>query len=215
MTRHLYHINNLDLLHRSKEESQIDVLQQKARSDEMVMNSWEDDEILGDYEDGQIGDQDDDIDVNEDVDDIIDGSMSSLSQQNDDWYVQEALDSNLDSGYFSSASNTEMGEGKTCYYCPASADEMKHSIEMLKLQMMESAKVTLISHSCREPSVFLTGPAEIEAAIQEIIQKFTLNQDQSRALHIIAHHSLGISPVGGSTVNGNIWRRRDWKESYD
>ena len=81
MTRHLYHINNLDLLHRSKEESQIDVLQQKARSDEMVMNSWEDDEILGDYEDGQIGDQDDDIDVNEDVDDIIDGIMSSLSQE--------------------------------------------------------------------------------------------------------------------------------------
>ena len=151
MTRHLYHINNLDLLHRSKEESQIDVLQQKARSDEMVMNSWEDDEILGDYEDGQIGDQDDDIDVNEDVDDIIDGIMSSLSQQNDDWYVQEALDLNLDSGYFSSASNTEMGEGKTCYYCSASADEMKHSIEMLKLQMMESAKVTLISHSYREP----------------------------------------------------------------
>ena len=78
--RHLYHINNLDLLHRSKEESQLDMLQQKARSDEIVMNSWEDDEILGGYEDGQISDQDDDIDLNEDVDEIIDRIMSSLSQ---------------------------------------------------------------------------------------------------------------------------------------
>ena len=70
--------------------------------------------------------------------------------------------------------------------------------------MMESAKVTLISHSCREPSVFLTGPAEIEAAIQEIIQKFTLNQDQSQALHIIVHHSLGISPVGDLLLMGTF-----------
>ena len=94
--RHLYHINNLDLLHRSKEESQIDVLQRKAKSDEMVMNSWEDDESFGGYEDDQISDQNDDIDVNEAMDDVI--------------------------------------------ACPALADEMKHSIEMLKLQMMESAK---------------------------------------------------------------------------
>ena len=64
MARHLYYINNLDLLHRSKKESQTDILQQKARSDEMVMISWKDDEISGDYEDGQISDQDNDIDDN-------------------------------------------------------------------------------------------------------------------------------------------------------
>ena len=139
------------------------------------MNSWEDDEILGDYEDGQISDQDDDIDVNEDVDDIIDGIVSSLSQQNDDWYVQEALDSNLDSGYFSSPSNREMAEVNTYHYCPASMDEMKRSIEMVKIQIMESAEATTIAHSLRELSIFVTGPAEIEAVIQEVIQKFTLN----------------------------------------
>lgn len=44
--------------------------------------------------------------------------------------------------------------------------------------MMELTKVTTISHSPREPSVFLTGSAEIKAAIQGIIQKFTLNQEQ-------------------------------------
>ena len=41
--RLLYHIDNLDLLHKSKEESQIDVLQQRVRSDEDTMNAWADD----------------------------------------------------------------------------------------------------------------------------------------------------------------------------
>ena len=73
---------------------------------------------------------------------------------------------------------------------------------MLKIQMMESVKATLISHSLREPSVFLTGPAEIETAIQGVIQKFPLNQEQNRALHIIADHSLGISRVGDQLLMG-------------
>jgi hypothetical protein len=201
-SRHLCHIDNLDLLHRSKEESQIDVLQQKARSDEMVLNILEGEEMLGSYEDGQISDQYDEIDADEDLDDIIDGIMSSLFQQNNDWYVQEALDANLDSGYLSSPADWEMVEGNTCYYCRASIDEMKNAIEVLKIQMKESAEATIVSHSLKEPSVFLTGPAEIEVAIQDLIRKYTLNREQSRALRIVAHQSLGINRVGDQLLMG-------------
>lgn len=200
--RHLHHVANLDLLHRSKEESRIDVLQQKARSDEMVLSGWEGDEMLSSYEDGPIGDPYDEIGPNEDVNDIIDGIMSSLSQQNNDWYVQEAVDANLDSSYLSTPSDWKMAGDNTCYYCPASMNEMKHAIEMLKIQMKQSAESTTASHSLREPLVFLTGSAEIDVAIQGIVGKYTLNGEQSRALRIIAHQSLGIGRVGDQLLMG-------------
>ena len=80
--------------------------------------------------------------------------------------------------------------------------EMKQSIDILKAHIMESAKVTIVNDTLRNPSVFLTGPAEIETAIQEVVQNFTLNQEQSRALHIIASHSLGINQVGDQLLMG-------------
>jgi len=49
----LYHINNLDLLHKSKEESQIDIPQQKAKSDEDAMNAWVDDQMSEDENDDE------------------------------------------------------------------------------------------------------------------------------------------------------------------
>jgi len=48
----------------------------------------------------------------------------------------------------------------------------------------------------RQPSVFLTSGAEIEAAILEVVQKFTLNREQTRAFRIVTNHSLGQSKVG-------------------
>ena len=54
-----YHINNLDLLHKSKEESQIDVLQQKAKSNADAMDSWTDDQFL----DNENNDEDSDATI--------------------------------------------------------------------------------------------------------------------------------------------------------
>src|SRR5881392_2499921 len=67
---------------------------------------------------------------------------------------------------------------------------------MLKLQMMELAKKQANEQCARQPSVFLTSGAEIEAAILEVVQKFTLNREQTRAFRIVANHSLGQSKVG-------------------
>ena len=112
----MYHIDNFNFLHRSKKESRINVFQQKAKSDEIVLNGKKDYEIVSDDKAGQIYSEDNNIDIDEDVDKIIDEIMSSSSQQNDDWYMQKVLDVNLDAGYFSSASNTKIAEGKMCYY---------------------------------------------------------------------------------------------------
>ena len=79
---------------------------------------------------------------------------------------------------------------------------MKQSAEMLKLQMTELAKKQVNEQCARQPSVFLTSGAEIEAAILEVVQKFTLNREQTRAFRIVANHSLGQSKVGTQLLMG-------------
>jgi len=200
--RLLYHIDNLDLLHKSKEESQIDMLQQKARSDDDAMNAWADDQISEDENIDENGDHDNDGDgIQADADSIVEEIISSSSTMSGDWYVLEAADANLDAGYLTSQSD-QRSALNTFHYCSISLKEMTQSIEMLKLQMTELAKKQVNEQCAWQPSVFLTSGAEIEAAIQEVVQKFTLNREQTRAFHIVAKHSLGQSKVGTQLLMG-------------
>jgi hypothetical protein len=83
----LQYIANLDLLHKSKEESQIDILQQKARSDEDAINAWIDDEIPKDVIYGEDDDDDyDDLDqgtAQTDCDIIIEDIVFSSTTSKD------------------------------------------------------------------------------------------------------------------------------------
>ena len=81
----LYYIDNLDLLHKSKEESQIDVLQQRARSNEDTMNPWADDPISEDKNIDEDGDHDDDGDsIMADADSMVEEIVSSSSTMSGD-----------------------------------------------------------------------------------------------------------------------------------
>jgi ATP-dependent DNA helicase PIF1 len=202
--RLLYHIDNLDLLHKSKEESQIDVLQQKARSDEKIVDGWEDDRMLdGSDNDDSKDSSDYENDTNDDVDVVVEEIISSSSTERDDWYVHEAIDAHLDAGYFPSqqpdTTFTDM-----FHHCSISVDELKHSIEMVKQEIMEQAKRIAMKPSVRQPLVFITGPAEMEVAIQMVVEKYTLNKEQARAFSIIAKHSLGQSKVGSQLLMGTF-----------
>jgi len=77
---------------------------------------------------------------------------------------------------------------------------MKQSVEMLKLQMTALAEEKFNETIIRESSVFIISDAEIDSAIQLMVQKFTLNQEQTRAFSIIANHSLGRSKVGSQLL---------------
>jgi ATP-dependent DNA helicase PIF1 len=203
MPRHLYHIDNLDLLHKSKEESQIDALQQKAISDEKPLNHWNDDEMY-DYDDN-IQNEDSEIDENHtdtNVDTIVKEIIDSFSQQSGDWYVQEATAANMDAGYISSHDTVMSNVLDSFPYCSMSNDEIKRQIDILKTQMMISSKETLSSQHLKQPTVFLTGQAEIEETLQMVVQQFTLNYEQTCALRIIAEHSLGRSQIGNQLLMG-------------
>ena len=147
--RLLYHIDNLDLLHKSKEESQIDVLQQRARSDEDTMNPWADDRISEDENINVDGDHDDDGDsIMADADSMVEEIVSSSSTMSGDWYVLEVTDANLDAGYLASQPDQRSAALNTFHYCTIPLKEMKQSLEMLKLQMTELAKKQVNETMC-------------------------------------------------------------------
>ena len=203
--RLLHHINNLDLLHKSKEESQIDILQQKARSNERVMNDWEGNGMPDGSDDGEVDDVIDDHDeMTTNVNAIIEEIISSPSMGENDWYVHEATDANLDAGYLSSQSSVTSAAVNIFHHCSTPIDEMKRSIEMAKQEMMRLAERTMIDQPSKEPFVFMTGPAEMKAAIQIVVDKYTLNREQARAFSIIAEHSLGQSKIGSQLLMGTF-----------
>ena len=80
--RLLHHIDNLDLLHKSKEESQFDLLQQKARFDEDALNAWTDNEVSEDhiheeYDSDNENEDDAQADANAVIEEIVSCSMTS------------------------------------------------------------------------------------------------------------------------------------------
>jgi len=203
--RLLYHIDNLDLLHKSKEESRIDALQQKARSDEKITDDWKDDRMLNGSDDSETDDGSDrEDDVNNDVDTIVEEIISSSSTGEGDWYVHEAVDANLDAGYLPSERPEATSTANVFHHCSISVEEMKHSIEIAKQEMIELTKRMATTQSNRRPVVFITGRAEMEAAIQTVVEKFTLNKEQARAFSIIAEHSLSQSKLGSQLLMGTF-----------
>ena len=53
-----------------------------------------------------------------------------------------------------------------------------------------------------QPHVFLTDSVKYEHAILDIVNRFTLNEEQKRAIHIIADHTTGRSKVGAQLLMG-------------
>jgi hypothetical protein len=168
------------------------------------MSGWADDQFFDNEnndEDGDDNDNGDGIQTDADsiVEDIISSSSSAVTR---DWYVLEAADANFNAGYIASQSDERLTADNIFHYCCIPLKEMKQSIEMLKLQIMELAKKRVNEQNLRQPSLFLTSGAEIEAAIQEVVGKFTLNREQTRAFHIVANHSQSQSKVGSQLLMG-------------
>ena len=208
-TRLQHYINNLDLLHKSKEESRIDAMQQRAKSDEDVMeNAWYDDEDIEpskhDYDFADNGDDNDNPDHDSDVDEntIVQRIISHFEEGGDaDWYVHEATDANMDAGYLSSQNDVGSVMIQEVQYCSIPTDQLKQSIKNAEIQMEH---ISNNSHEVVHPAVFLTGAAEIKAAITRVLHKFTFNVEQARAFRIVAEHSLGISRIGDQLLMGTF-----------
>src|SRR5436190_13867001 len=104
------------------------ILQQRARSNEDAMNACVDDQILEDENDDEHGygnDNEDGNSIQTDTDSVVEEIVSSSFTMSEDWYVLEAADANLDTGYLASQSDERSVTSNTFHYCSISLKEMK------------------------------------------------------------------------------------------
>ena len=128
-------------------------------------------------------DEDDDELALEVIDDYTSGD-------NQDWYVAEAADANLDAGFIPANRNSRH-QLTDIHYSMIPLKSLMASIDHLKKNnVIDIAPSRHVPN--RQPTVFFTSMAEVDCAISNLAQRFTLNREQKRALTIVARHSIGF-----------------------
>src|SRR5579859_4221125 len=193
--RLLRHIDNLTLLHKSKEETQIDLLHQQLQDEEHDNHDlWEDMDV------------DDDVEIANDL--VIDNLISTLHTDDNNWYTQEAVDANWDAGYIesSSAIDTNKETPQEIGYATLTLDDMKPSINALSTNAPDCESMPMdVDHSNEpnsQPYVFLTDMDSDQTSVIEIIGDYNLNSEQTLAFRIIADHALKKSQFENQLLMG-------------
>src|SRR5579859_5484676 len=190
----LRHIDNLSLLHKSKEEAQIDQLQLLAKYGEegrVTSSNQPFDEYFE-----MLGVDDDQEEMDSDmtrslalVQSSLEGSLESLDE-----YVQEAMDANFDNGYFqdsiaipSSPDVPNFDFLTPSHRIPFDILDPKAIQKLLReVQLLDENVLQELPRMNVEPDVFLTN-----SDINTVIDEFSLNPEQTRAFRIICNHALG------------------------
>ena len=192
------YIDNLDLLHKSQEESRIDRLQRQAMSY---------DERIEDRPDVET--EEPTIEPTLSIESTTTSIHSPLVQQAIDlatlpapeWYVQEALTFNWTNGYFSTTAFTgdamNLSSPSSIYYCDIPSKQLNATIKNLpgsSESNIQSAGSDSSAVSIIQPHVYLSStPMDIG---QSIVDEFSLNEEQTIAFRIIANHTVGQSTFG-------------------
>src|SRR5579859_5823236 len=188
--RLMRHIENLALLHKSKEESMLDALHRRLQDDE------------GDDNHNVWGDEDDQNCDEISNESIIDNLISNMNQIDNDLYTAEAVDANWDAGYITSPLDTELRSCKMGY-STISLDDMKPYISPTpRMQGMSPMEVNSETKTDHEPEVYLTDTASDEMAVIQIIRDFKLNSEQALSFRIITDHAMKRSPFGDQLLMG-------------
>ena len=204
------HIANLELLHRTNEETNIDRLQRRAPFDDDDSNSGMSDEDTLNF----------DMELNEVTDSQIqrdqlyaetaETAVEMCNQIGEDFYVREALDASLTNKYFDHdlESTMQLDENQLVYFS-TSASRLREAFKSLEAQVgaVVNDDIKLIASvdfrlNITQPRVYLTQEYVNNERIYQIVNQFMLNSEQARAFRIIALHSLGYSEVGMQLLMG-------------
>ena len=205
------HIANIDLLHKTKEETRLDRLQRRAQEAEP------DDENNDDDDDSLIFDDDADrMDI--DITDatwndalhlsVIDQAIEFLTELDSDYYVREGVDASEVNGYLRPSTSDNVRQDEGVHYSSLPEKYVMDSLQSLSMSAMalmsNSSLVVTDRHSEPDvlPSVYLTDGTEDDLAIRRTVDRYTLNAEQERAFRIIADHTLGKSAVGEQLLMG-------------
>lgn len=230
-------IENLDLLHKSKDEVQFDRIQRASLD-------GEDDQESPDYEDLNGLLNDDGID-GDDMDSLTATPTGLISLEQAEAitftvdqgiYVQEALDAGLDYRYFDDVSASESSD--TVMYNNSSVfltHISPHCISsMLKDPMHPPTHTGPVEEypettTTVTPHVYISSGPRLEAEIQDTIKDFSLNEEQALAFAIVARQSchgrqveqvpdsepqllMGLFGEGGTGKSRVIGAIRKWFE---
>src|SRR5579859_3873414 len=193
--RLLRHNDNLTLLHKAKEETQIDLIHQRLQDqDNDDHDLWEDMDV------------DDDAEIANDL--VIDNLISTLHTDDNNWDTQEAVDANWDAGYIesSSAIDTNKETPREIGYATLTLGDMKPYINALSTNAPDCESMPMdVNHSNEpnsQPYVFLTDMDSEQTSVIEIISDYNLNSEQTLAFRIITDHALKKSQFGNQLLMG-------------
>src|SRR5204862_5632458 len=115
------------------------------------------------------------------------------------------LDSCEDNGYLHSLPSSSH---QSIYHSSQPLTMLRESLKSLSaaaMTMSQELPMTMSQSTSIyeiQPHVFLMDGIEYQHAILEIVNRFTLNDEQKLAVHVIADHSTGRSKVGAQLLMG-------------
>jgi PIF1-like helicase/Helitron helicase-like domain at N-terminus len=191
------YIYNLDLLHKSHEESQIDRLQRQALNVDTVASDPP--QNHGDPE-------------GESSSDFVPTGLSSsfnleevvqmANRPTQEWYVREAVDANWDNEYFSSLSSDgilNLNEG--VYQCDISQRILRSALRSIGMSHVGPPYIDQQTLPPTQPHVYISE-MEVTFDIDSISRHFNLNDEQTLAFRIVVNQSLGFNQFGEQLLMG-------------
>ena len=199
------YIDNLDLLHKSKEESRIDRLQQKAQQNDGDYFSY-DDEYKPDVHRESYDSDFDDLNDDEEYSPNIERVVALLKETAPELYIHEGIDAGWDNNYFHSDSDAPVTAPTPSTFptfaCTKTLEEMSREMDAFMNALLPRTSAGSRFIDPVHPHIFLTDGTEIARGVQAIIQQFSLNDDQAFAFQIIADQTIGRSKVGSQLRMG-------------
>jgi len=189
------YIANLDLLHKTAEETRIDRLQRQSQEliedpDEPAL------EVPDNYYNGMTFSDDEEFATDNIVpSSAVEEIIAQTLEPSGDYYAREGMDASEENGYFSVVDDGEMTDDQETLFSSMSLRSVKTSLESLCNSVASTSSLVSSgansSHHLRvQPMVYLTDDTLQQAAIDQVIHQFSLNIDQARTFEIIANHTL-------------------------
>jgi hypothetical protein len=178
------YIFNIDLLHKSKEESCFDQMQREARYGGTSMDDFD---PMQNSEDEDEGDNSDEgfvpLPLAETIEDALMLSLGSV-----DFYAHEAIDAGHQSGFFDAQMSAIIPDNFPILPKVAAA----HAFKLLNTDQTPLSSLSQHDLLLLEvlPAVFISDLDSLRHDVSLVADAFTLNVEQRRAFHLIAYHTL-------------------------
>jgi hypothetical protein len=192
-------IDNLTLLHKTKEDTRLHHLQMQAQQESSDSDDDSGDDSFESGDDHVDADDDDSHHVQFSA--AVEQVLSNSIEDGLDFYTSEGLDALRDTAHATTIISEQPPQdlhsfGLSLEDLQTHVKSLSKAAEAARTYRQTDGTGYTISSDDQSPHVFLTDGTSDEPAIMQIVRQFTLNAEQERALRIIAYHTANRSKVG-------------------